>query len=170
MTTVVGTTFPVRAPRAKTYRLVAVDTTASITPGQTPAVVIWPTVSVADSAYTVADGVITFTEACQFNSTFFVTLSATSDGPLYYTDAEISTDGGTTWVRGANSLRQWQIRNTDGAQTISFPFNGGFAAGTKLRFVDWTSANTARLTTTTTNGSTSPARRITYNRTPCALG
>jgi len=88
MTSVINNTFPPRKAKPVTYRLVAIDTSSSITPSLTPSVVIWPTVQVSDTAYSSANGVIIFNEDCQFNSTFYVTVSAVSGQASYYADAE----------------------------------------------------------------------------------
>jgi hypothetical protein len=77
----------------------------------------------------------------------------------FYADAETSIDGGTTWVRGTNSLRIEQANNA--GRSVNFPFQGFFPAGAKLRFAVWASDTGVTINTVAVGASTSPAARIT---------
>ncbi|MGL6118123.1 hypothetical protein, partial [Plesiomonas sp.] len=151
--------------RAIVSACVAKNTGATVAIPNTPTPVVFSAVSTVDSKFNLANGVITFDDDYQFTSVFAPHVRATSGTPLYYADAEVSTDGGTTWVRGVDSARESQLRNTDGVQTLSLPFSGRFAKGVKLRFVHWASTASVEATTTTNNGSTAPAIRLTYSAT-----
>jgi len=144
------------------HRNIAKNTTASITPPQVVTPVVF-TAFTGDPNFTLANGVITFDQDVMFVSTFNATVSATSGTAIYYADAEISTDGGTTWVRGVDSLRIETVRSTDGSRSINLGFSGAFFKGQKLRFVHWSSVNTVRLTSGTVLGSSYAAIRLTYS-------
>lgn len=143
------------------HRVIAKNTTASLTTPTTPTAVTYTAAS-ADPNFNLATGVITFDQDVLFTSVFNTSLSATSGSPFYYADAEVSTDGGTTWVRGVDSLRAEQIRSTDGVRTINLTFSGSFLKGQQLRFVHWASVNTVRQTSATISGSAYAAIRLTY--------
>lgn len=149
-------------------RCVAKNTASSITLGTAPAPVTWTAESTKHPAFDPSTGVITFDQDCLFASTFFATIG-TSTNTSYWTDAEISVDGGVTWVRGTDSARRRFIRSNDGLVTESFPFAGGFSAGQKLRFVDWAEASGITLQTSSNQGSTTPARRLTFCLIPCSF-
>ncbi len=144
---------------------VAKNTSATVAIPTTPTPVVFTAVTTSDAKFNIANGVITFEDDYQFTSVFMPHLRATSGTPLYYADAEASTDGGTTWVRSVDSARESQLRNTDGVQTLSLPFSGRMPKGVKLRFVHWASTANVEATTTTNNGSTAPAIRLTYSAT-----
>lgn len=149
--------------------LIAKNTTASISLTTSPAPVVWTAAQLADSQFDLATGVITFAKTCTFNSVFYSNLSTGSGTTSYYTDAETSVDGGTTWVRGTDSMRQETVRSTDNHVVRGFAFAGRFLAGTKLRFVHWASSTAVTLTTDTVSGSTAPALRLTYNSIPATF-
>lgn len=140
--------------------LIADDIVASASVGTTPAPYAWPNVRSADTQYDPVTGVITFEEGGFFTSVASWRVVGAS-ARQFYADAEFSTDGGSTWIRGTNSARE-VIANTT-SQTLPFPFSGYFAAGVKLRFVIWSSGSGVTIQTATSNGSTSPAGRLTYS-------
>lgn len=140
--------------------LIADDLAASTAIGTTPSVYLWPNVRGADTQYDPLTGVITFQEGGFFTSVaaWRVVGSASRQ---FYADAEFSLDGGSTWVRGTNSARE--VTASSLSQTMSFPFSGYFDAGVKLRFVIWASGSGVTIQTASSNGSTSPAGRLTYS-------
>lgn len=140
--------------------LVAVTTAASTAIGTAPATWIWTTVSNTspDLQYDAATGVYTFTKN-QFwvsNAQWYIFGSTNRD---FYADAETSTDGGTTWVRGSNSLRVESATTT--GRTVNFTFPGYFPAGSKLRFVVWSSGAGVTVQTLAVGTSTAAASRLT---------
>lgn len=148
------------------YRAVAYSDTASISVPTAP--VVCTAGGGTDPGFSLAAGVISFDRDCQFTSTVSVLATCASGSPIYYTDAEVSTDGGTTWTRGAFSLRCEQLA-AGYQRTREFSFSGRFPAGSKLRFVEWASAAGVTLQTVANNGSTVPARRLTYSRIPAII-
>lgn len=125
-----------------------------------PGVAIWPTVHNAnpDIQYDTATGVFTFLEDGFFTSVASWYLVG-STNRLFYADAETSTDGGVTWVRGTDSLRIEQVANS--GRTMGFPFAGFFPKGLKLRFVRWASGEGVTMNTVTVGASRCPASRLT---------
>lgn len=136
----------------------ALDVSTAI--GTTPTPFVWPNVRGADSQYDPATGVTTFAEGGFFTSVATWRVSGSASRQLY-ADAEVSLDGGATWTRGTNSMRDVTVTTT--GQTFSLPFSGYFPAGLKLRFVIWASASGCSLITASNNGSTAPAGRLTYS-------
>lgn len=145
--------------------LIADKTDASTSIPSSPATFIWPNVrnTTPDLQYDSATGVFTFGADGFFHSVASWHVNTTGSS-YFYTDAEFSVDGGTNWTRGTNSGREDYISNT--SRTLSFPFAGYFPAGLKLRFVHWAAGTSANITTTTNNGSTIPAARLTTTFNP----
>lgn len=139
--------------------LVAKQTAASVDVGTTPATWIWPTVQVADGQYDGATGNITIAEDCFFTSVASWRVVG-STNRIFYADAEFSLDGGVTWQRGADSLREEQVSSA--SRTLSFPFAGWYPAGTMLRFIAWASGSGVTAQTNAVGTSTAPAARLTY--------
>lgn len=146
--------------------LIANSTAASQTIPTTPTTFVWPNVknSNPDPQYDPATGYYKFAADCFFNSVASWTITG-SASRTFYADAETSVDGGATWVRGTESLRAEDA--TSAGVTLAFPFSGFFPRGTWLRFVAWANNTGVTITTTTVNGSTAPAARLTTN---CIFG
>lgn len=140
--------------------LVADLVAASTAVGTSPAPMIWPNVrnTLPDTHYDPVTGVYTFTKDVFWFSTAMWYIVG-SQQRAFYADAETSVDGGTTWVRGTNSLRIEQA-NIAG-RSVNFPFQGVFPAGAKLRYVIWASDTGLTINTVAEGTSTSPASRIT---------
>lgn len=148
---------------AKGRALVVTDSSASITVPVTPTSFVWGTVrnTNPDIQYDAATGVFTFLTNNFFTSVANWTVYGASSKE-FYADADTSTDGGSTWVRGVDSLRI-QAVVASGA-TASFAFSGYFPAGLKLRFVAWASTTGVTIQTRTVIGSTAPAARLTVSQ------
>jgi hypothetical protein len=104
------------SPSVGVHRLIAYNNSAAITVSTSPSPVAWTGQSVPDSTFNLANDVITFAEDSEFHSVFTANLSNTSGSNTVlsvYTDAEVSFDGGSTWVRGNQSLRQDSVRGSD---------------------------------------------------------
>lgn len=143
-------------------RLVADDVTMTeVALPTTPTVFIWPNVRVADSQYNASTGVITIARDCFFTSVANWTAHINTGQADIYADAEFFVGG--SWVRGTNSGRREEIRTSDGDRTISFGFSGFFVAGTTLRFVLWSNSSGSHINSSTVNGSTFAAARLTYS-------
>lgn len=157
-------------PPITAYRCVAKTTTASTAVPTTPTPVVPTANSGTDPLFNAATGTIgPFPYDVLWSSTVSVNPSCSSGTPVYYTDAEFSTDGGSTWTRGTDSLRAEELA-ANYIRTREFSFSGKFSAGTTLRFVEWASAVGIVLTTSgDTQGSTIPARRITYTYVPANI-
>jgi len=146
---------------AQGARLIAKVTAASQALPTTPTAFLWATVQVADPQYNAATGVITIAKDCFFTSVANWTVNMPAGTADIFADAEFFVSG--AWVRGTDSGRREKIRSSDGARTVSFGFAGWFAAGTTLRFVAWASSAAAVIETSTDNGTTIPAARLTYS-------
>lgn len=140
--------------------LIADSLDASTAVAETPTPYKWSNVRSSDSQYDPETGVTTFAEGGFFTSVA-TWRCAGSTSRQFYADAEVSTDGGETWVRGTNSMREVTCNAV--AQTFSLPFSGYFPAGIKLRFVTWASGSGVTIQTATVSGSTAAAARLTYS-------
>lgn len=152
------------------YRNVAKTTAASTAVPTTPTVVVPGANLGTDPLFNPTTGTIgPFPYDVLWSSTVSVNATRTSGTPTYFTDAEVSTDGGTTWVRGVDSLRAEEL-SSNYVRTREFSFSGKFAKGSMLRFVEWASASGVSLATSANiQGSVIPARRITYTYTPATI-
>jgi hypothetical protein len=160
-------------PGPKVYRGVAYNNTGSLAVPTNYAVALSTNNNGTDPLFNQSTGVIgPFPVDVEWTSTVMVNPTCSSGTPLYYTDAEVSVDGGTTWIRGSNSLRIEQLA-AGYTRTREFSFSGKFAAGSMLRFIEWASASgvTLQTVTVTNNSVTSiaPARRITYSYMPAVI-
>lgn len=142
------------------HSLIADSLDASAAVATSPTPYVWPNVRAADPQYDAATGVITFAEGGFFTSVASWR-AVGSSSRQFYADAEFSTDGGATWTRGTNSLRE--VTASTVSQTMQFPFSGYFAAGVKLRFAIWAGGSGVTLQTATHDGSTATAARLTYS-------
>lgn len=142
-------------------RLVADVVAASQALPTAPTAFLWANVRAADSQYDAATGVITIARDCFFTSVANWTVNIPAGQSDFFADAEFFVAG--AWTRGTNSGRREEIRTLDGDRTVSFGFSGWFAAGTKLRFVAWASSASATIATSTDQGTTVPAARLTYS-------
>ena len=125
-----------------------------------PTVFIWPNIRRNDPQYDANTGAITIAEDSFFSSSANWATSVISGTGYFYADAEFYVNG--EWVRGLNSCRREYIRNGDQQRTTVFPFDGFFPAGTILRFVAWASGSNVVISTSTDQGSTIAAARLTY--------
>jgi len=150
------------------YREVAYNNSTLIAVPTTPTPCTLTNCLGTDPAFSLANGTITFNHDVAWCSTVSVLAACNSGTPVYYTDAEISLDGGATWTRGSNSMRMEQLA-AGYLRTREFSFAGKFPAGSMLRFVEWASAAGVTLVTATDHGSTAPARRLTYLRIPAVV-
>ena len=146
--------------------LIANSTATSQAIPTTPTTFIWPNVKNAnpDPQYNATTGYYTFAADCFFNSVASWTITG-SASRIFYADAETSIDGGTTWVRGTESLRAEDANNS--GVTLQFPFSGFFAKGTMLRYIAWASDTGVTISTTNVGSSVAPAARLTTN---CIFG
>lgn len=150
--------------RVRGSRLVADLVAASTALPTAPTAFVWPNVRAADAQYNSSTGVITIARDCFFTSVANWTVNIPAGQSNFFADAEFFVSG--VWTRGTNSGRREVIRTVDGDRTVSFGFSGWFAAGTQLRFVAWASSATATITTTTDQGTTFAAARLTYSTQP----
>lgn len=141
--------------------LVAAQTVASLEIATSPTVAIWPTIiaGISDVDYDPATGIFTFGSAGFFICTVAWNIQSSGQN-IFWTDIELSTDGGTTWTRGSNSANKIQVNNTS-PQTIERSFSRPFLPKNKLRCVRWAESAGGAIVTESNTGSTAPAGRIT---------
>jgi hypothetical protein len=151
------------------YACVAYNSGASIDVLATYAVAAFTANPVTDPAFSLATGIITFPCDCLFHSTVMVNPGASVSGLTYFTNAEISLNGGDTWVAGDYSTRAEGLA-ANFLRTREFSFSGRFLEGTLLRFIERGSDTGITLTTVADGTKHIPARRLTYDRVPVLLG
>lgn len=150
------------------HSVIADLTVASQALPTTPTPFIWPNVRTAnaDLHYDPATGIFTFRTGGFFTSAANWAVYGNPGQEVYF-DAEASTDGGTVWNRGLNSMRKDQLATA--GRTAAFPFAGYYPANTKIRFLVWSTSATTTVQTTAVSGSTAAASRITTTFLPGAI-
>lgn len=101
--------------------------------------------------YNVATGIFTLPRSRVYQTVVFAN-PATGGSATIYTYAQISTDGGATWVGSRRSARQFAFQGSSGGEVLSSSSNF-FNAGTMLRFPMFASSSRTLVPTTLTTGN-----------------
>lgn len=141
------------------------DESESITVPTTPTLLTLPIKAVerGSISYDTATGVISFSETRVYNLVLFAN-ATTSASRTLYAYAEVSNDGGVTWLPLYGSLRTFSITGTTDGQVQLSVSNNVFSGGQKLRFFWWASGSMTVRTTTiaAAPGYFTPALRMMY--------